>query len=108
MADFKLCTNIPGNIVDMEYQLSRIFDKDGDIKANLQEVVINLYINYGILERSQDYKYHKSTVSNLIKSAKDGITSTLQVFETGNQGKQLKVLPQKRNHDHIKTWIKNE
>ena len=106
MADFELWTNIPGNIVDMEYQLSSVFDKDGDNKANLQDVVINLYIDYGIMERSQDDEYHKSTVLSLIKAAKDGRTLTLQVFETSNQGKKLQVFAQERNHDHIKTWIK--
>ena len=57
MAVYNLCTNIPGNDITTEFSISEVYTVAG-IAANLRDVVINLIINYGILELNQDSLYH--------------------------------------------------
>ena len=79
MAVYNLCTNIPGNDTTLEFLVSEVYTET-EIAANLQDVMTNLIIDYGLLERNQDDLYHDKTILGLLEAAKHGRSMYLVVF----------------------------
>ena len=101
MAYFNLCTNIPGHHSEIEHSISDVYTEN-DIAANLRNVLINLLVDYEMLECDYDgNNYHNKTVDVLVKAAKDGMNTTLLVFETGNITQNLPVLSYERNQRQV-------
>ena len=76
------------------------------IETNLRDVVMNLIIDYGLLECKQDNIYHDLTITSLVEAAKEGRSSTLILFETDNLNSQLQVFANERNKDRVEEWIR--
>lgn len=104
MVVYNLCTKIPGNDITSEFLVSEVYTETG-IAANLQDVMTNLIIDYGVLECNQDDLYHDKTIVGLLEAAKDGRSMYLVVFETDKPSFQITVFVNERNHELVEGWI---
>ena len=104
MAVYYLGTNIPGNTLMTQFQLSEIYT-DAGLSSDLREVVIRMVMDHGLLERSHDKIYEPEVSGDLILATQDARSAFVTVYETDRPNDQLMVFADERNQDMVDFWI---
>ena len=101
MAEYKICTNIPGNEAYTRFQVTEVHDTDGGIVAHLRDVVVNKIIEADLLASNFDGYYSDEIIKKLTDAAKDGRSTTLKLYETYDQHDQVIVHANEKNSTEV-------
>lgn len=99
-----LTTNIPGNSTKVELTVGNLQESDGKYKAKLRDVLVDLVIDYELLERDEHKEYHENTISALTAAIKDGRKSTFSISGTKVKN-TLKIFPGEKNQEDVEKFL---
>ena len=102
-----MSTAIPKNSVQVEIEMSSLFEVDGGLTLKLLHVVFKIFMEHELLKGIETEQYLVTKVNNLIKLAKDAMSSHIIIHKRPRKNSIWQYSQMKRTVPSLKVGSTN-